>query len=324
MLTASALFVAPVDPAGAAPTAPSGADEAAPPPLLRDVLESTGRDYLKAKAKLDESKKRQQQLNTELTRLQDRLNELAPQVGQVATQSYQLGRAGRAAILLNSPDPGSFVQRAVRLDEINMVNDRKLAALDEAKSQIARAQSALDAEIRQEQEQVAVMAKRKQQVDQALDLVGGNKQIGNGFVAATSPVAKAAPRTASGDWPTESCSADDPTTSGCVTPRTLNAYKEVRKAGFNRFAGCHRDGGPFEHPKGRACDWSLLNKGFATAKTQDQKLYGNNLAAFLIRNSDRLGILYVIWYRQIWWPGSGWHSYSGPSDHTDHVHMSII
>jgi hypothetical protein len=38
-------------------------------------------------------------------------------------------------------------------------------------------------------------------------------------------------------------------------------------------------------------------------------------------------VLYVIWYRQIWLPGSGWRSYTGccgPSaEHTNHVHLSV-
>jgi hypothetical protein len=322
--SAVVLIAAPAGPAAAAPAAPGVADEQDAPPLLRDVLETTGRNYLQAKAKLDQSKKRQNQLNAELQQVQIRLAELAPQVGQFASQSYRTGRLSVMVMLLDSPSTSSFVQRAVALDEMNMVNDQKLTALDDAKKQVATGQAALAVEVQEQQKQLAVMAKQKGQADKALALVGGNKQIGNGFVSATSPIAKAAPRTANGDWPDESCSKDDPTTSGCVTPRTLNAYTEVRKAGFNRFAGCHRNGGPFEHPKGRACDWSLQKSGFSPAKTKDQFLYGNNLAAFLIRNSDRLGILYVIWYKQIWFPASGWKSYSGASDHTDHVHMSLL
>jgi hypothetical protein len=38
-------------------------------------------------------------------------------------------------------------------------------------------------------------------------------------------------------------------------------------------------------------------------------------------------VLYVIWFREIWLPSSGWRSYSGsgsPSaEHTDHVHLSV-
>ena len=115
-----------------------------------------------------------------------------------------------------------------------------------------------------------------------------------------------------------------PTTDGCITARTLHIYQEVKKAGFNRFVGWHRNGGPFEHPKGRACDWSLQKSGFSVAHNADMKNYGNNLMAFLVRNADRLGIYYVIWYAQIWWPASGWHAYHGESNHKDHVHVSVL
>ena len=47
-----------------------------------------------------------------------------------------------------------------------------------------------------------------------------------------------------------------------------------------------------------------------------------------MKNADRLGVLYVIWYRQIWMPGTGWRAYSGSGgpqrDHTNHVHLSVI
>jgi hypothetical protein len=46
--------------------------------------------------------------------------------------------------------------------------------------------------------------------------------------------------------------------------------------------------------------------------------------AFLVRNADRLGVLYVIWFRQIWLPATGWKAYHGASAHTDHVHVSML
>jgi hypothetical protein len=48
------------------------------------------------------------------------------------------------------------------------------------------------------------------------------------------------------------------------------------------------------------------------------------LMAFLVRNADRLGIYYVIWYAQIWFPATGWHAYHGVSNHKDHVHVSLL
>ncbi|MFG2047460.1 coiled-coil domain-containing protein [Micromonospora sp. NPDC048935] len=313
-------------PAHAAPTTPtpSGHEEDGEPKLLNDVIEQANRDYSAAKSKLDKSKKRQLELALAVDRAKADLDALAPQVGQIAAQSYRTGRIGALAMLLESDAPDTFVQRAAMLDEINMVNENKLAEVNAAKARAEEAKLALDTEVREQQKQTAVMAKRKNEADKALSLVGG-KGFTGGLVDATSPVAKIGPgRTADGDWKAQSCSEDDPTTSGCITPRTLHAYKEVKRAGFNRFVGCYRPGGPWEHPKGRACDWSLQKSGFAPWHNEDTRTYGNNVAAFLIRNADRLGIYYVIWNRQIWFPASGWKSYSGPSNHTDHVHMSLL
>ncbi len=313
-------------PAHAAPATPtpSGHEEDGEPTLLNDVIEKANRDYSSAKSKLDSSKKRQLERAQEVDRAKADLDKLAPQVGQIAAQSYRTGRIGAIAMLLESDAPDTFVQRAAALDEMNMVNEKKLAEVNAVKTLAEQAKLALDAEVREQQKQTALMAKEKRDADKALALVGG-KGFTGGLVSATSPVARVGPgRSADGDWKSESCSEKDPTTSGCVTPRTLHAYKEVKRAGFNRFVGCFRSGGPWEHPKGRACDWSLQKSGFAPWHNEDTRTYGNNVAAFLIRNADRLGIYYVIWNRQIWFPATGWKSYSGPSNHTDHVHMSLL
>jgi hypothetical protein len=62
--------------------------------------------------------------------------------------------------------------------------------------------------------------------------------------------------------------------------------------------------------------------------TGGDRTYGNNLAAYFVRNANRLGVLYVIWFEQIWTPSTGWRAYrSGrgdpSSDHTNHVHLSM-
>jgi hypothetical protein len=59
----------------------------------------------------------------------------------------------------------------------------------------------------------------------------------------------------------------------------------------------------------------------------DDQVYGDQLASWATANADALGVLYVIWYRQVWFPGSGWRAYSGYGDpateHTNHVHISM-
>ncbi|MGC4804682.1 coiled-coil domain-containing protein [Micromonospora sp. DT233] len=326
VFAAFAVLAGPAAPALGAPSAPkpSGHEEDDEPKLITDVIEAANRDYTQAKSKLAKSKKRQTQLAKEVERAEKELDSLAPQVSEMAAQAYRTGRIGAMRMLLDSGTPDSFVERATALDQLNMINARKLGEVNRAKKDAELAKLALDAEIREQQKQTAVMAKKKQDAEESLALVGGEGFTG-GLVNATSPTARMAPgRDSDGGWRPESCSENDPTTSGCITPRTLHAYKETRRANFKRFVGCYRPGGPWEHPKGRACDWSLQNSGFSRWHNNDTRMYGNNLAAFLIRNADRLGIYYVIWNRQIWFPATGWKSYSGPSDHTDHVHMSLL
>ncbi|HTF09447.1 MAG TPA: hypothetical protein VK659_14870 [Asanoa sp.] len=292
-------------------------------PLLGDVLESTGRQYAKAKNVLEKSRKRQLQLDLQVQQAEAKVEQLRPQVAEFATESYRAGRLTPMVAMLSGSTGSGFLEKATVLERLNQYNAGKMNDLVEAEKQVAAAKAEIDAEVAAQKAAADSMAKQKRTAEKELDKVGGFTLTG-GEVVATSPKARPAPRAADGSWPDESCSIKDPTTSGCITPRTLHAYKEVKRAGFNRFVGCHRNGGPYEHPKGRACDWSLLKSGFASASTRDQKLYGNNLAAFLVRNADALGILYVIWYKRIWFPATGWKSYSGDSDHTDHVHMSLL
>jgi hypothetical protein len=320
-VAAATLFLAAPTGAEAKPGAP--APDESGPALLGEVLTATGKRHAQAKAALNKSRAKQLQLNLELQKAKERLDELAPQIGEMAATSYRTGKLTAVSALLDTASRDQFVGRASMLTELNMVNDRKLAELNAARTRAEQAKKGLDAEVAEERRQLLIIDRQRAEAEKALALVGGTKLTG-GFVSATSPVAKAAPRRSDGSWPDESCSVNDPTTSGCITPRTFNAYTEVRKAGFRRFVGCYRSGGPFEHPKGRACDWSLQSSGFTNAYNDDMRLYGNNLTAFLVRNADRLGILYVIWYRQIWFPATGWKSYGGPQAHKDHVHMSII
>ncbi len=324
VLAALAVLAGPT-PASAAPTPPpqpSGHDEE--PKLLGDLIETRNREYIKANAALKKSEQRRLALELELRKAQADLDSLAPQVNEIAAQSYRTGRIGAMSMLLTANTPDSFIARATALDELNVVNDKRLSVVNAVKNRAEQAKLALEAEIREQQKLTNAKNREKREAEKALRLVGG-KGLTGGLVSATSPVARVAPgRTANGDWKAQSCSEPDPTTSGCVTPRTLHMYKEVKRAGFNRFVGCHRSGGPFEHPKGRACDWSLQRSGFASWHNNDMRMYGNNLTAFLVRNADRLGIYYVIWNRQIWFPATGWSSYSGASDHTDHVHVSLL
>ena len=304
-------------------TPDEGTDDVEANATLNDVLESSNRKYVQAKAAVAKSTTTQKQLGVEITLAEADRNRLIPEVNAIAAQQYATGHLGTASFLLGSQGSDDFLAKAVSLEEINSLHDRKLHELNQAIDLVNSKKAALDAEVKAQQTNLVAMQKQKAAAENALTLVGGTSLTG-GFVDAVSKVAAPAPRNAEGGFSPEKCTVNDPTTSGCITARTLHMYQEVKKAGFNRFVGCHRNGGPFEHPKGRACDWSLQKSGFSVAHNADMKNYGNNLMAFLVRNADRLGIYYVIWFQQIWFPATGWHTYHGDSSHKDHVHVSML
>jgi hypothetical protein len=328
LLTATALLLggglAPVGAAAAAPN-PSAPNEGGTK-QLRAALEAAAKGHIEAKARLDNSKRRQAALAVEHQQLQVRLVELTAQVGEVAAQSYRMGRLTPVSTLLASADPNDFLKRAAELDVMAQLDSKRLRDLTEARTKAAQAKLAIDTEVREQQKQLAILAKKKRDAETALAKVSSGG--GSGFSGGSSS-AKPAPRNPDGSWPSESCSVNDPTPAdGCITPRTLHMLQQAQAAGYKRYASCHRSGGDGEHPKGRACDFSAASGGFEdVSATGGDKSYGDSLASWAKNNASRLGIMYVIWYRQIWMPNTGWRSYSGggspAGDHTNHVHISM-
>lgn len=293
---------------------------------LRAALEAAAKGHIEAQNKLENSKRRQKALDAQLKDIEVRLVGLSAQAGEVAAQSYRMGRLTATSMLLASADPNDFLKRAAELDVMAQRDSKRLRELADAKAEAAEAKLAIDAEVREQAKQVAVQARKKKDAEVALAKVSSG--AGSGFNG-TSSSAKPAPRNSDGSWPSESCSVDDPTpASGCITPRTLHMLQQAKAAGYKRYASCHRSGGGGEHPKGRACDFSAASGGFEDkTATGGDKAYGDSLAAWAKNNANRLGIMYVIWYRQIWMPNTGWRAYSGggspAADHTNHVHISM-
>ncbi|MGB2567966.1 coiled-coil domain-containing protein [Micromonospora citrea] len=308
-------------------------DEEGGTPALRAQLDAASKGWIDAKAALERSTRRQQELNNQLKTIESELTQRTGKVGEIAGVAYRTGRLGPVSALLNSSTPEGFLDRAAELETVASNEDRELRNLLRTKEEATRTRAALDTEIVEQRKQIAVMAKRKQQAERALAVAAADKpapRADSGASRGTSTAnARPAPRNSDGSWPSESCSVNDPTpANGCITPRMLNALQQSQAAGFTRYVSCYRPSGSGEHPKGRACDFAAQKGGFGGDATGGDRTYGNNLAAYHVRNADRLGVLYVIWYRQIWLPSSGWKSYSGAggdpsSDHTNHVHLSV-
>ena len=292
---------------------------------LREQLDSASRGYLDAKAKLEYSLKRQKELTVELGVVEAELATRTSGVTELVADAYRVGPIASMSALLTAGSTEEFLDGVAYIDVMAGNENRQIRELTISRERVTSARTALETELAEQRKAMTTMSQRKQQAERALLAVGG--QATGGFVSANSPLARPAPRNPDGSWPSERCSINDPTTSGCITPRLLHAYNETKRAGFNHYVSCYRSGGSGEHPKGRACDWAAAKDGFRGVATGADRVYGNNLAAFYIRNANRLGVLYVIWYRQIWIPSSGWRAYHGggdpASDHTNHVHLSV-
>jgi hypothetical protein len=312
----------------AAPASPAMADPEGGTKTLRDALESAAKGQADALQKLSASKKRQIALQKTVQDSQTSAKALESQVGVIANRSYRLGRTSTMTMLLDSNSPDIFLERVERLDMMAQIDSGTLKQYRDDLSRAQQAKADIDQEVKEQQKQVAALTKKKKEAELALGSVGGGSAAG-GFVNANSPLAQPAPRNSDGSWPKESCTINDPTTTGCITPRLLHAYQQARADGFTHYVACFRHQDSGEHPKGRACDFSANATTFKdAAATGSDKAYGDRLAAYFVKNADRLGVMYVIWYRQIWLPGSGWKHYSATGDpaavHTNHVHLSVL
>jgi hypothetical protein len=327
-LTALAILLTPTVVLGTATAANAG--EGGDPALIKK-LDETNRAYIDAQNTLAASLQRQQALERQLAELEPQYARLREDTQSMSVAAYQNGGGLRsAATLLDSRTPGVFADRVSTLELLARRNAAQLTRLAATRTELTRTRATIEAEVTRQQASMAVMAKQKAELTEALaqskDAVDGSTTWSGKTPAAT---AEPAPRRSDGSWPTESCGADDPTTKGCLTPRTLHALQQVRKAGFTHFVSCWRPPGePYEHPKGRACDFAADAGDFGGVATGSAKEYGTQLAAWLVKNATALGVMYVIWFKQIWTPAGGWHAYrSGQgdpsSDHTNHVHLSI-
>jgi hypothetical protein len=133
------------------------------------------------------------------------------------------------------------------------------------------------------------------------------------------------------------CSPDPKPGVEAFRARVMGAYPWTGDFGISR--ACYI-GGQSEHKEGRAWDWAVsasserdrgaVSDLFDWLFSEDR--YGNGNA-----RARRVGVMYLIWNRRIWFPGSGWRTYCvqrrrgcvSPSDggirhpHTDHVHFSF-
>jgi peptidoglycan DL-endopeptidase CwlO len=294
---------------------------------LREALDEAASKYEDARVELEESEKEELRLTVKLEELERERDDLVDDIQVVAATAYRTGRVGAMTAMINAGSPTSFLERVAAVDMIAQRDAKALERYEGLTDAIEGQQALIAEEIAEQEDRADELEEALNQAEDALFAIGGGA-AGN-FEPYESEDAEPAPRLEDGSLPDEGCTEDDPTTDGCVSPRMLHLYDEAQIFGFVRYTSCFRGGTFGEHPIGKACDHACSANGFGGVAAGADKEYCDRLASFAVHNATAFGIQYVIWFRQIWFPGSGWRAYGSadgtPSgDHTNHVHISVL
>lgn len=291
-----------------------------------DSLSGAIEDYLNAQDELAALEQQQEDLEQELEDSEAETAALREELGEYAYIAYTASDMQSTAALMATGNPSDAVDAMTMISYLGESRADRLSELTARLAEIEAIRQTLDDNIAGQEEVAEEMEAARDTAAREMAASGGDSAVGPS--AGDFPSAEPAPRNGDGTLPAESCSEGDPTTNGCLTPRTLHALEQIQLAGFTRYVKCFRVEYSGEHGKGRACDLAAQAGGFGGVAYGDDFTYGDNLAAWLVENADALGVQYVIWYKQIWQPATGWRAYnlgSGEpnSDHTNHVHLSV-
>ena len=260
---------------------------------------------------------RQKQLATQLKTIEVELDRRSGKVGEIAGVAYRTGRLGAMSALLNSDSPEGFMDRAAALDAVAANEDRVLRDLLSSKDQANRTRVALDGEITEQRKQVAVMAKRKEQAERALTVATTPKpqtsrrhRLQPGHLQRQREGRAAqlrrllALRVVQRQRPDPGQRLHHPAHPARAQPGQGGRLHPVRLAATAPAAPANtRRAGPATSPPRRAA-----SAGTPPAATRRTATTWPRTSSATPTGS---AVLYVIWYRQIWLPSSGWKSYSG-------------
>ncbi len=87
--------------------------------------------------------------------------------------------------------------------------------------------------------------------------------------------------------------------------------------------GGYRQDPIMDHPSGQALDIMMANGARDPQSVAD----GHKVAAFLMANANQLGVTYMVWRQNIWYPGRDWRMMDDRNDwtqnHMDHIHVLV-
>ncbi|MFI6601642.1 coiled-coil domain-containing protein [Nonomuraea sp. NPDC050536] len=305
LIAATAVALSATTPASAAPK-PTEKQLRAELKQLNSKIDTLIESYNAKRVELTKAKKAAETAKQRLATAQQGLDQAERKVAELATLRYQNGDPALSSLIPPPTGSGAAVLEQLTSDQVAMVQavttarDETKQASDDAAALAARIKANAD-DVGKEKDQAEGLIKDIQQRLQNLIPYGPGRK-------------------SDGSWAPEL-----PGGSDNITPRMRTIRGLIEKNFKLPFdVGCFRSGGGGEHPLGRACDFMMSSGG--TMPGAANNTLGDQIAAWALKNQDKLGVKYVIWKQRINM-GSGWRAMedrgSITENHYDHVHISM-
>ncbi|MEV0827345.1 hypothetical protein [Nonomuraea rubra] len=278
----------------------------APAPALADPSPAELRKLTKQAARLNELYRGQIQSLEEIRiqakkatdtsgNLEAQLRAAQAEVSRIAQSSYMLGPLDGVRLLTPSSDPYAMLGGAANLTYMANERAERVRSIQKLIDRSDDAKVNANQKIEKLRKEIKALENKKDDIQKLLQKYGFQQPGG-----------------AEG-----------------LTPRMINVRAEIMANFPMKYGvGCLRPGDPGEHGKGRACDF-MMSSGGRMAGGSDAA-NGDALAAWLIKNGPRLGVMYIIWKQRYYdiRSGGGWDPMSDrggvTANHYDHVHVSVF
>ncbi|MEV8632581.1 hypothetical protein AB0395_13080 [Streptosporangium sp. NPDC051023] len=263
--------------------------------------------YAAKRESLRKAQKAEEAARADLRRAEEAYAEAGRQVDSIAQLRYQSGTLDLPSMLFAPTMGGAAVMEQLTAQQSAYLQG--FARSRDLMKQAADKAALLTEQIGQEAKAVQIQRADAEKVIRAIeDKLDQLVPTGSG-------------RRSDGSWAPQL-----PTGEDNITDRTRIMRETIGQTfKLPHEVGCYRaenDGG--EHPLGRACDFMMSTGG--SLPTADNVRLGDEIAAWALKNKDRLGVKYVIWRQRIN-TGSGWRAMSNrggiTANHYDHVHISM-
>ncbi|MEV4568875.1 hypothetical protein AB0K12_34320 [Nonomuraea sp. NPDC049419] len=273
-------------------------------------------DYYASRVAQQKADKEAKTAGERLAEAQETYDRHSTELRAIATAEYMSGTPGPLAILVSGQggDPARLLNRMALSQHLIDGQDARLRGHAQVRDARARAEEEAAAKAEELKRTVGELERRRKKAEKQIEKIKDRIDL-----LYTAPGV----RRPDGTWVPQLPDGPDN-----ITPR----MRLVRQLIQERFEvpygiGCYRpiqDGG--EHPLGRACDF-MLSRGGAMPSGEELKR-GDEIAAWVIKNAKRLGIMYVIYRQRIWHARTGgWRVMSDrggtTANHYDHPHVSV-